>query len=285
MQKTFELKNFRFDPMYDEKKLPLFLIDITKSYKNAWKEIDQFLSEFSLTYGHFKINWNRSISNETESSTQIIISTNKEHVDHYFELVLCDIFLITNLASPGCFDLYGSCFDSKILDLDGSRFESSWVYAKTSNVINIVSIPINKVLNWYKYLNIGTRQTANTKIEKALFAVLHYCDNSQYCPSKMMWLRFALDALYDNLFSYEITKQLIKTGITPIEGFYSVQTQLCRFYNVTDQFTTGKYNILHPLENDIIDRELDDKWELMDLCRFALAIIIAKLQKEVIEFN
>lgn len=272
--RTVELKNYKFGPIYDEDDLSILQKEICNSYNKAWEEITQVLSVVSLSYGSFQIQW----PDENNDNAKITIS---DDVDE--DLLIYDIFLIANLASPGCFDPWHSSIDITVFAIDGSRFESSWLYARQSNLINITPIPMANVLKWYLDLDIGTRQTANTKVEKALFAVLHYCEDSKYCPSKMMWLKFALEALYDNLLPLNIVDYLIKSGITPVEGYSTTMPLLLSFYDSANQFATGKYHIHHPLENDFIDEDLNLDGEIIDLCRFALAIVIATLQKDIID--
>lgn len=126
-------------------------------------------------------------------------------VSYYLELFFYELFLVMNLSGPGCCnfartnicDPDGNSFTHN-LDLSSHFFTRSWdIYLEEKWPI-IQYIPLISTWNWYQNLNIGTKQLAETRTERVLFALMSISKNSSFDATNIIWLAYALESLYGN---------------------------------------------------------------------------------------
>ncbi len=121
-----------------------------------------------------------------------------EYLIHFIH----DIYLVMNLASPGCCNLGYSTIStideswSKTINLSGFIFEKSWHDSLENKWPKVTSFLFDIVFEWFDAFNIGTRSLAESPIHKALFALLHVAHGMGE-PASLIWLAHALESLYD----------------------------------------------------------------------------------------
>lgn len=212
---------------------------------------------------------------------------------HHAEQFLYDLFLILNLSSPACFDLYNARFVEfehwyrNKPTLSSSWLEFVWVESLQQGWPEINHIALNKVLSWYKNLELGNRQIAKTGVEKALFALLHVCRRDGFSPDSLMWLAHALESLYDTpaeAVSKHLRKRIFCVLNLPSDKQKAINKKINYFYDQPSAFVHGALQIAHPLENDILDSSIDDyQSQLIPAFRVAMSLTLATLQKLINE--
>src|SRR5205085_4425544 len=84
-----------------------------------------------------------------------------------------DAFLVCNIAVPGAFggviSTGGGEYRVDELTFDASLFEYGWVRGGRA----IEALPLADVVAWYDALGLGTRDVAESAMEKVLFHLLH----------------------------------------------------------------------------------------------------------------
>lgn len=284
-------------------------IDKIEDYSTTWREIDKYYSSFiySIQDGisvKININWNditrhldeklRGVDNITVESTVQLINNNGHGVnfDHYIELALCNIFLLSNLSCPGCFNLFNSKIEheSKLigeLNFSNTPFEAArFISEEFTGWPELSRIPLVKVNRWYKELDIGIKQLADSNMERGLFALLHFCaESSTLSPNTTIWLMHALESLYhspkENIGRTLQNRILLVLG-EPKDNQRKIAKMIRELYTVRSDYVHGSSNIHHPLYNDIFDNRLDKYSNLiLQSYDFASAIIVGTLQKMI----
>jgi hypothetical protein len=123
--------------------------------------------------------------------------------EDFITYFLNEIFLLVNLSSPGGLE----CSDTgitgpnsgqlKILHASSFLFENAWHESLGKGWPEISAIPLESVFQWIKGLNLGLRQLATSRVEKALFGLLHLAEMSFLEPTAIIWLAQSLESLYD----------------------------------------------------------------------------------------
>jgi hypothetical protein len=158
-------------------------------------------------------------------------------VPSYVELFVHDAFLILNIAVPGSFS---GTFNG--LRLDARVFENGW----NASPGTIEPLQLADVAKWYDSLQTGTRQIAETNVERALFHLLHLARGEEDDTLSMLLLSLAAEAL-----EVEVDARL-KSAMP----------------------------VLHPMHDDALDPRIDD-FDVTEIIDRASAAVIAGLQSRV----
>ncbi|MDG0808077.1 hypothetical protein [Cohnella rhizosphaerae] len=171
-------KNFFMDELYTE----------FEKYKDKYESVNDFINERFI-----------EIPKETEV---VIVATvtnvNIVTLDQSIKNFIYHLFLALNLSYPGFINCYYARLlspkDSEELTLSNNGFEECW---SNENWPIIKYIPINTVCNWFNKNNIWNKFISETRLDKCLFSLLHFCEESKISPSKIVWLAHALESIYE----------------------------------------------------------------------------------------
>lgn len=201
-----------------------------------------------------------------------------------------EIFLIINLASPGCCNFGYSTISasdetwSETFDLSPYTFESAWHDSLKIKWPKITSFSLKLVFEWFNSLNIGTCEIATTPISKALFALLHIAHALDFEPGSLVWLAHALESLYDTppALSYSFLKRRIAEFLhIPTKKEKWLNQKLRQFYDYRNAFVHGGMPIAHPIAVSCDNLEEKCYSELMEVIDFGSLLVIATLQEFV----
>jgi hypothetical protein len=278
--------------------------------KNAWIQAAQCLSTLRYTTPHglvdVHVNWASSIDGlsslyrteaEPQATIEVHTKMNKEAAKNlarsYLELFLNDFFMVFNLAVPGACNFYNTeIISSKPyyrtrINLDSYVIELAIKYSKALGWPIIKDIDMGLVCNWLQALKIETNQVAQSRIERVLFAFLHAI-HGDVGIANIIWLSNALESFYDTP-SMEIVKHLrnraFKWLSLPENNKKAVKKEFDKFYNIRSAYVHGTLEILHPLNNEVIDKAVNTQMgKIYDAHQFGLAVLIASIQS-LIEKN
>ncbi len=106
-----------------------------------------------------------------------------------------------------------------------------------------------------------------------------------YGIKELMWLRSAMGALYYEMTPEQVTDQLLQDNIIKPDKETASREFIDKLYDLSNQFLHGEYNIWHPSEDDNFDHDLDkDMYDLSWASSFSLSVIIAAIQKRIVEY-
>lgn len=210
----------------------------------------------------------------------------QEYSRYFIWYFLHEVFLLLNLSSPGSANFYSLKLPSKSkhsktdLKLSTDYFESAWISSLDGKHPKIGHIPLEKVIKWYGHFQIGFKQIASCRTERALFAILHICSND-VGVNTLIWIAHALEALYDTKIGrsfndlFERSTHLLEI---PLEKRKSFKKELREFYDLRSAFVHGGLDISHPISEEF--RDFDDKlYERVFLaCDFGAIVVISTLQ-------
>lgn len=210
------------------------------------------------------------------------------------QALLIDLFLIANLASPGCFNLYRSYIRDTTkdpakdplaqtdLDLSEHVFETAWHEARTFEWLKVDFIPFDTVAAWCERLELNGKSAATTDVERALFSLLHLGRASFMDPSAVLWLASALESLFDtpsgSSFSFLCHRIALLLGLSK-EELAELRRRMRQFYDIRNAFVHGGARILHPLADDrdaVVQAEVSD---LLATTNFAAGVLIGSVQE------
>ena len=222
--------------------------------------------------------------------------------DYYVEYYLHQVFLALNLSSPGCCTFCGTTINrdnspdifSKNLELRGYAGKP-FALSSGNSWPGVSSIPLFNTWNWLQALNPNIQQVAQTKVERALFAMLCVGKESSLNPNRLMWLAHALEALFDTPdlgISKALKDRIFLVLGKPVTHSKKIRQSIDSFYHLRSNFVHGELAIAHPLGNPSLHEEIAGlEARIMEETDLAISIIWATLQLFVrknwreIEFN
>lgn len=113
--------------------------------------------------------------------------------------VIHDLFLIMNLAGPGCFDLYGASLlgvgrHNTDISLSNYHFEAALLVQASDKWPTSRILELSKVIAWYDAVRTGASQIPQNQMEKVLFALLHISKTGT-SPMVVIWLFYAFESM------------------------------------------------------------------------------------------
>lgn len=222
--------------------------DLEEITKAADREVWRAASRLERTYGGVTVRaeWERNGATVTVSG-----EIDARDVPAYVELYFHDLFLLINIAVPGAFSgrITGAGeYRMNELRLDARTFEYAWVSAARRGWPSIDVLPLDDVVAWYDALGIGTRQIARTRVEEALFHLLHLARRDE---ADAPTVRRALEALRNG--------DVESLRATPPVG---------RLFEAAP--------VHHPMHDDQLDEDVDD--DLSEAVDVAAGVIVSTLQ-------
>lgn len=209
------------------------------------------------------------------------------YCSYFVEKFLYDVFLMMNLSRPGVCDFMNIRIDSgrgmfTQLHLSGDCFESSFHKSLKNTHLSPIVLPLVSVVPWYRRLDLGVSQKAETGVEKALFSVLHICCGKDADVTWVVWAFHALEAIYGTRVGEGFTNLVDR-----ISKFLNLEPQAKNFlkrnlremYNYRSSFVHGGYKVQHPMRNEIMDDRLNDDYsKLLDIMQFGFDLVVVSLQ-------
>ncbi|KPW97460.1 Uncharacterized protein ALO79_01695 [Pseudomonas syringae pv. castaneae] len=123
------------------------------------------------------------------------------YVGYFVEQFLYDVFFVLNIARPGVCDFLGVRIDAgrgsvTELRLSADCFESGFrSFLAGDSLFAPRILPLSSVFYWYKKLDVGVGQRAESGVEKAIFSVLHICCGTDVDAVWIIWAFHALGKL------------------------------------------------------------------------------------------
>lgn len=201
---------------------------------------------------------------------------------HFFLEHYCyEVFIVMNLARPGICDFFNLSYNKSKIKLSSYNFQYAWELSFRGNIPKLKEIPLEKVIKWYRGINVGFKQKASKPIEKALFSLMHFCSEDGEI-NNIMWIFHALETLFSTRvgegFSNLIDRISFLLALNPKDKSI-LKKHFRRLYDLRNSLIHGGYEIYHPMRYDSIDRSLEDQFsEMYDNLQFGVSIIIACLQ-------
>ena len=217
-------------------------------------------------------------------------SASESVASYHIEQYVFDVWLLLNFSAPGCFSFHPKQIlsddrNSAVNDffLEAHFFEFAWHDAAKYGWPKIGAIPLWKTVKWYDSLRIQTKQVADTRLQKAVFALLHVA-NSRFLgdPGDLIWLAHALEALFDTPtegINKQLRNRICAVLDVPQESTKRVRKQINTFYQLRSRFVHGELKIAHPLANEILDKNVDvHRHSVADSIYFGFAIVLSTIQ-------
>ncbi|MBC8526873.1 MAG: hypothetical protein H8D22_08455 [Candidatus Cloacimonetes bacterium] len=227
-----------------------------------WSNLYKLLDIQSNSTSHLTVTCNVSCI-EIESTIQVQY---RNLFTHYLEMNLYDFFLILNFSVPGCFTLCptklhdgtGHVINFKV---DSAIFESSCYKSGLLEWPTISKVPLKITVNWYKSLKMSNKQISASNIERTIFAILNFCEIDSINPCSIIWLAHALEAIF-NINTGGIQKTLsdriFLTLGKPSLNTKKIKKVIIDFYSFRSRFVHGDFNIHHPSQNEVLDKNIED---------------------------
>ena len=234
---------------------------------------------------------------ELEFVVKVTLETDEDlgrqqcYVSHFVEQFLYDVFFILNIARPGVCDFLGVRIDAgrglvTELRLSADCFESGFRSLLAGDSLFAPRIlPLATVVYWYKKLNVGVRQRAESGVEKAIFSVLHICCGADADVVWVIWAFHALEAIYGTKVGEGFTN-LVERISTLLEldgqGKGMLKKRLREMYDYRSAFVHGGYRVHHPMKNEVMDQSLhEDFKKLLEVSQFGFNLVVLSLQSLV----
>src|SRR5262249_14421214 len=134
-----------------------------------------------------------------------------------------DIFLIMNIAAPGCCDFYkaslvGARFEQDV-SLANVHFEAALQLYLDNGWPTSRVLELDRVISWFETIRQGPSQIPQNPMERVLFALLHI-SKIETSPMTVIWLFYAFESL-------------LQTRVG--ENFSSIVRRLCLLLEATKQ--------------------------------------------------
>ncbi|WP_162911328.1 HEPN domain-containing protein [Shinella zoogloeoides] len=234
------------------------------------------------------------VSVEFSASSNLNFDKNKtfNRLYHFIEYYLYDVFLVMNIASPSSANFYSTyIFDKNIsspknMSLSTGLFETSLMESLDGKWPEIKFIDLELVSNWYHSVRSELKLIPSSKVEKMLFSLL-FLASSPVSPTNVVWIFYALEALFDCKVgeNFRILVSRIELLLKPTANESSyLRKRMREIYDLRSSFVHGGLEIVHPMENEIIDKSIDSSYmRLMRATDFGFQIILASVQAIISE--
>lgn len=224
------------------------------------------------------------------STVTVNLDDSRVHAARNFaESAICDLFLLLNLASPGCFDLLRSELkiserEENPTDLSFSNylFEAALLDGDDGKWPRPAFMPVLDTCQWYLSVRAGYSQLPATNLEKALFAILHMCKLSS-SPELVVWIFYALETILDTKPGENLRSMADRSALlldATADQSAEIRRNLRKMYDIRSSFVHGGLEVIHPLVNEILDRRIDERYDrIMDACNYGFRLLLCLIQK------
>lgn len=217
--------------------------------------------------------------------------------DHLLKAVAesfaCDVFLIMNLAAPGCCNFYRATLGKKErpslspagLSLSEVDFDVAYLDGRGGKWPAPQMVSLDAVLAWHAVVRSGVAQVPQSRMEKVLFALLHTSNADNVSPTTVIWLFYALETLFDTKpgenFRTLLSRIALLLSPDPAQSKL-LHTELRKLYDLRSAFVHGGLEVIHVLHNEGLDSRVDLNYgRVMDACHFGFRVLLTAIQAVV----
>jgi hypothetical protein len=234
----------------------------------------------------------------SKSRISVITPTNRyvesEHniAWHVTECALNDVFLIMNVASPGCCDFYRATLSGKFNERDDQRdisisnihFEGALLTFLDHGWPNIGALDLTQVIPWIRSVRNGTSQVSNNSMERVLFALLHLA-HMERSPLIVIWIFYAFESLLQanvgENFGAIVRRLSLLLGATEKQK-KTLRKGMRELYDLRSSIVHGGFQVAHPMHNEILDKRVEENFmRLIEATNFGLAVLVSAVQETV----
>ncbi|THU36100.1 hypothetical protein FAM09_22205 [Niastella caeni] len=286
--------------------------DFEKYLLECWVSASKVFSKFEFYYNQDKItivtDWKKfkpQFKYSIDNADELIITvtgnaTLIKSFSEYFVIRFIEMMYITmNLAAPGTFNIFDAtlkCIEGESLLVNGfgvslssNPFEHFWETCGELNHWPKVSfMPLDKVVDWYKELNITLKAKATTNVERCLFSLINFGkDHAPFSPPSLIWITHSLEALYDTpkegVLNALRNRLFLFLG-EPASHKNEYKKKINALYELRSQFVHGSMEVAREPFFENIDKDVEVYMRyLSDTCDFGIMLLVATLQKIIIE--
>ncbi|MBP2833034.1 hypothetical protein J8281_12630 [Aquimarina sp. U1-2] len=219
---------------------------------------------------------------------------NRENFENFLITSYLDVlFLCLNLSLPGSLSIKSSVifhrnFNDDINLFSGYLHSSFNVSSKFGGWPQIQVLPLKDVVNWYNSLNVGLKIKAENDLERTLFSLLYFCNDTHagYNPSLVVWIIQGLESFFgikSNDSIIRTLKRRIFLHLGATEQNKVVNKKINEFYDYRSKFVHGDMEILkYGSDKFLREKSIDDYYsKLIELSDFGATLIISCLQKMI----
>lgn len=203
-----------------------------------------------------RADWSAANHEEPSGRVPLEVIDERSEPEHrdlpaFLELYFHDVYLMMNIAAPGCFggvfSPSGGRYRIREIPLDPKIFD----YARAAGAK--AKTPLENVVRWYDGLDLGIRQVAETNAAKVLFHLLHIAHGES---ESMTVVRLA---------------HCVELLGASAPGILELRNGI----------VNGTLPLIHPMHDDFLDERLEDlttEWPFT-LDRAAVAVVTAIQQR------
>lgn len=201
------------------------------------------------------------------------------------ESVLYDVFLIMNIAAPGCCNFYRAKLigDQRTTEvsLSGGEFELCILPSRRRRQ-TAGFVPVGRVVEWYQSVRPSAGQLPANSTERAMFALLHRAKLNDEMLA-VVWLFYAFESLLQTKvgenFSSIVRRLVLVLGAT-IKDIPAMKKEMRALYDLRSAIVHGGFEAIHPMQDEILDNRVDKVFgQLLHANEYGLVLLLAAIQK------
>jgi hypothetical protein len=212
------------------------------------------------------------------------------NLDGVVESVIHDVFLMMNIAAPGCCNFYRAKLvnekSTREVSLSSSEFELC-VLPSQRRLLTARFVPIDQVVTWYETVRPTVGQIPNSATERAMFALLHLAKVESEMTLSVIWLFYAFESLLQTKvgenFSSIVRRLTLLLGL-PNSEIPTMKKQIRILYDLRSSIVHGGFEAIHPMNNESLDKRVEGVFgRLLKANEYGLVVLVAAIQKMVEE--
>jgi len=206
------------------------------------------------------------------------------------ESFLHDMFVILNLAAPGCCSLWSATLKERqahpswaahTLSLSEYSFDLAFLGSYEGKWPAPKILDLDKVHTWYRGVRSGLNQIPENRAQKILFALMHIA-KSELSLATIIWLFYALETLYDTQPGENrraLTHRIDLVLLPDDKQRAYLKKELRELYDIRSSFAHGGREVAHPMNNEAVDERVSGEYrKLMDASEVGFAVVLASIQ-------
>lgn len=196
-----------------------------------------------------------------------------------------EIFTVLNLSRPGVCDFFNLSYDDHKIKLSSYNFQYAWELSFENKEPKLYEIPLGKVIEWYRGINIGFKQKASSPIEKSIFSLMHFCGDGDDV-NNVMWIFHSLETMFSTRVGEGFSNLIERMSFLlklDLKNKTILKKRFRKLYDLRNSLIHGGYEIYHPMRFDVMDDSLDSQlYEMYENLQFGISIVIACIQNMII---
>jgi hypothetical protein len=225
-------------------------------------------------------------------SNEVINDDIRDYSQDYAISYLYDFFLIASLSYPSSVDFYhaeltmndAKQFESQreAISLSGDEFGVWLTENDVSDWLKPKRLDVAATARWYFAHMDGRSQIARTGVQKALFALWHL-SKLQISPLAIIWIFYALESLFKT--NVGNNRNDLKNRIALLLELNLAESAklsklLRKIYEVRSSVVHGGMDIVHPMNNEVFDRNVDKEiFSILEISKIGFSILARCIQK------